>query len=207
MTVSLKHTTQATGSDAGNGEIRKSQWNEEHNLTGSANTLLGFGGSGLPVEFPRHTITVPGSDSSVVVSDTGSDGAITLTTDNVVRALFNAYGATLQALKVSKQVEETVYAPSAGSAFTVDLANGTIHVYTTNANVTVTLPSAVQGRSYLVAVYYGGSHTVTWAGGGTLKWAGGSAPAASSTSGKYDLFSFVCPDNSVTWAQQIGKGY
>lgn len=41
MAVSLKHTTQAVGTDAGNGEIRKAQWNEEHTLTAAANTLLG----------------------------------------------------------------------------------------------------------------------------------------------------------------------
>lgn len=41
MAVSLKHTTQAVGTDAGNGEIRKAQWNEEHTLTAAANTILG----------------------------------------------------------------------------------------------------------------------------------------------------------------------
>lgn len=41
MAVSLKHTTQAVGTDAGNGEIRKAQWNEEHTLTAAADTLLG----------------------------------------------------------------------------------------------------------------------------------------------------------------------
>lgn len=41
MTVSLKHTTQAVGTDAGNGEIRKDQWNEEHALTQATNRLLG----------------------------------------------------------------------------------------------------------------------------------------------------------------------
>lgn len=41
MAVSLKHTTQATGTDAGNGEIRKAQWNEEHTLTLATARLLG----------------------------------------------------------------------------------------------------------------------------------------------------------------------
>lgn len=46
MPVSLKHTTQAVGTDAGNGEIRKAQWNEEHTLTLSADKLLGRATSG-----------------------------------------------------------------------------------------------------------------------------------------------------------------
>lgn len=41
MAVSLKHTTQAVGTDAGNGEIRKAQWNEEHTLSLATGKLLG----------------------------------------------------------------------------------------------------------------------------------------------------------------------
>ena len=41
MAVSLKHTTQAVGTDAGNGEIGKNQWNEEHTLTLATGKLLG----------------------------------------------------------------------------------------------------------------------------------------------------------------------
>lgn len=41
MTVSLKHLTTATGTDAGNGQIGKQQWNDEHLLTMATNKLLG----------------------------------------------------------------------------------------------------------------------------------------------------------------------
>lgn len=41
MAISLKHTTQATGTDAGNGEIRKAQWNQEHTLTCATGVVLG----------------------------------------------------------------------------------------------------------------------------------------------------------------------
>ena len=34
MAISVTHTTVATGTDAGNGEIRKAQWNEAHTVTG-----------------------------------------------------------------------------------------------------------------------------------------------------------------------------
>lgn len=34
MAISVTHATVATGTDAGNGEIRKAQWNEEHTVTG-----------------------------------------------------------------------------------------------------------------------------------------------------------------------------
>lgn len=35
MAVTVTHTTVATGTDAGNGEIRKAEWNEAHTLTGT----------------------------------------------------------------------------------------------------------------------------------------------------------------------------
>lgn len=41
MAVSLTHTTVAVGTDAGNGEIAKTQWNENHTLTLATDKLLG----------------------------------------------------------------------------------------------------------------------------------------------------------------------
>ncbi len=34
MAISVTHATVATGTDAGNGEVRKAQWNEAHTVTG-----------------------------------------------------------------------------------------------------------------------------------------------------------------------------
>lgn len=59
MAVSLKHTTEAVGTDAGNGEIRKAQWNEEHTLTAAANTVLGAVSAGAVGEI---TCTAAGRD-------------------------------------------------------------------------------------------------------------------------------------------------
>lgn len=41
MAISLKHATQAVGEDAGNGEIRKAQWNADHSLTMATGRILG----------------------------------------------------------------------------------------------------------------------------------------------------------------------
>jgi hypothetical protein len=101
---------------------------------------------------------------------------------------------------------EVIYTPSAGSAFTIDLANGTIQKLTTNANVTITLPASVAGKSYLLMVVYGGTHTVTWAGGSTIKWPGATAPTATSVNTKIDLFSFVC-DGTNTYGRSGGSNF
>jgi hypothetical protein len=52
MAISLTHTTVAVGTDAGNGEIRKAQWNEAHTLTMATARLLGrsTGGAGAVEE-------------------------------------------------------------------------------------------------------------------------------------------------------------
>jgi len=101
---------------------------------------------------------------------------------------------------------ETINAPAAGSAFTVDLATGTIQKFTTNANTTITLPDSVAGKNFSVIVAYGGVHTLTWAGGGVLKWAGGTAPTATSVNGKFDIFVFTC-DGTNTYGRSGGSNF
>jgi hypothetical protein len=101
---------------------------------------------------------------------------------------------------------ETLYAPAAGSSFTVALTNGTVQKLTTNANTTITLPASVSGTSYVLIVSYGGTHTITWAGGGTLKWSSGTAPTATSVSGKFDVFSFFC-DGTNTYGAVFGQNF
>lgn len=99
---------------------------------------------------------------------------------------------------------ETVYAPAAGTAFTVNLANGTEQRFTSNGNITITLPAAAAGKSYTIQIAYGGAHTLTWAGGTAIKWAGGSAPTATSINGKFDTFVFTCYDASNTFGNTGG---
>ena len=101
---------------------------------------------------------------------------------------------------------ETLYAPAAGSAFTISLANGTIQEISLNANGTLTLPSSVAGKSFTIIVTYSGAYSLTWAGGGTLKWAGGTTPTATSVSGKYDIFNFY-QDGTNTYGSVYGLNY
>lgn len=100
---------------------------------------------------------------------------------------------------------ETAYAPASGTAFTVDLTNGTVQKFTSSGNLTITLPSTAN-KSYVVIVAYGGTHTLTWAGGGTIKWAGGNTPAATSVSGKFDIFTFLC-DGTNTYGFTGGLNF
>lgn len=101
---------------------------------------------------------------------------------------------------------ETLYAPSAGSSFTVTLSNGTVQRFTTNANATITLPASVAGKSFIVMVQYGGTHTLTWSGGSTLKWNANVTPTPTSVNGKIDIFSFF-QDGTNTYGSTFGQGF
>lgn len=139
-----------------------------------------------------------GSGSDIAVATAGTDyvtptGAETLTNKTLTNPTITNY-------------TETINAPAAGSAFTVDLTTGTIQKLTTNANTTITLPASVAGKNFSVIVAYGGVHTLTWAGGGVLKWAGGTAPTATSVNGKFDIFVFTC-DGTNTYGRSGGSNF
>jgi hypothetical protein len=101
---------------------------------------------------------------------------------------------------------ETLFAPAAGSSFTISLSNGTVQRFTTNANTTITLPASVAGKSFLVMVQYGGAHTLTWAGGSTLKWNLGVTPVPTSVNGKIDVFTFL-QDGTNTYGSVFGQNF
>jgi hypothetical protein len=101
---------------------------------------------------------------------------------------------------------ETQYIASAGSAFTVDLTNGTLQQLPTNANTTITLPASVAGKSYVLVVAYGGAHTLTWLGGGVMKWANGVTPVPTSVNGKFDIYVFTC-DGTNTFGRDGGRNF
>lgn len=105
-----------------------------------------------------------------------------------------------------EQYTELLYEPAAGSAFTVDLADGTVQKFITNANTTITLPASVAGKSFVVFVEFGGVHTITWAGGTSIEWSGGTAPSATAVSGKVDAFTFF-QDGSVTYGAAFGQNF
>ena len=100
---------------------------------------------------------------------------------------------------------ETLYAPAAGSAFTVDLTNGTVQKFSLNANGTITLPASAAGKSFVIMLAQDGtgSRTVTWSG---VTWPGGTAPTVTSTASKMDIYSFFS-DGTNTYGVTVGQNY
>ena len=139
--------------------------------------------SALPVASGGTGVTTSTGSGNVVLSDTPAIANPTVT--NYV---------------------ETLFAPAAGSSFTISLSNGTVQRFTTNANTTITLPTSVAGKSFLVMVQYGGTHTLTWAGGSTLKWNLGITPVPTSVNGKIDVFTFL-QDGTNTYGSVFGQNF
>lgn len=99
---------------------------------------------------------------------------------------------------------ETAPSATTGTALSPNLANGTLFRLITNGNATVTLPTPATGKSFCVAVQYGGAHTIAWAGG-ARKWADNGVPTPTSVSGKTDVFTFICVDGTNWLAFPSGQ--
>ena len=100
---------------------------------------------------------------------------------------------------------ETVNPITAGTAATINLANGTVVTFTiSGGNATITMPTAVAGKSFiLILTQDTTSRTVTWA---TVVWPSGTAPTVSTGSGKRDIFSFFS-DGTSWFGATIGQNY
>jgi hypothetical protein len=213
-TVSVAGTTTIDGNNnwtvgdiiAFNGSV----WNQ---IQGAASDVISVAGQTGVVTLTKSDV---GLGNVTNVAQLASTQTLTLTGDVTASATALSTGtiATTVGTLTNKSLTnptitnyvETLYAPSAGSSFTVDLANGTFQKFTTNGNTTITLPSSVAGKSYTLLIAYGGTHTISFSGGSTIKWSGGTAPTATSVNGKFDIYVFTC-DGTNTYGRSGGTNF
>jgi hypothetical protein len=101
---------------------------------------------------------------------------------------------------------ETLYSNSFGGlGVTLLLSNGTVQKFTLTGNGTITMPTAVAGKSFLLMLKQDstGSRTVTWS---TVKWPGDLAPTLTTTALKMDIFSFFS-DGTYWYGMSGGSNY
>jgi hypothetical protein len=176
MAVSLKHafaSGKADGVDAT--LVQPSNWNAEHTLQLATNRLLGRTSAGT------------GAVEEIVI--TGSGSAVLNNTPSITNPTVTNY-------------VETLYSANTSTAITVDLANGTVQNLTLTATATITMPTAVAGKSFIIILTQNGSFTVSWS---TVVWPGGTPPSLSAAT-KRDIFSFF--SNGTSWfGATIGQNY
>lgn len=148
--------------------------------------------------------------TSPVISTISNTGALTLptSTDTLVgRATTDTLtNKTIEAgTFTSGYTEETVNA-NTGTAYTIDLANGTVQILTLTGNCTYTFPTATAGRSFLLVQKQDatGSRTATWPS--AVKWPASTAPTITSTASKADVFAFTA-DGTNWFGRVIGQNY
>ena len=100
---------------------------------------------------------------------------------------------------------ETLYSANTSTAITVALTNGTVQLLTLTGSATITMPTAVAGKSFIIMLKQDatGSRTVTWT---TVVWGGGTAPTITATASKMDIYSFFS-DGTNWYGATIGQNY
>jgi hypothetical protein len=153
------------------------------------------------------TIKASVSPTTGIVTSADSSGDLTLQTAGVNALVLSAgkvVSPTITNPTVTNYVE-TVFTANTSTALTVSLTNGTVQILTLTANATITMPTAVAGKSFVLILRQDatGSRTVTWA---TVNWPAATAPTITSTLSKQDIFSFFS-DGTSWYGTTIGQNY
>jgi hypothetical protein len=164
MAVTLTHTTVAVGTDAGNGEIRKAQWNEGHTLSMATARLLG-----------RTTASAGAVEEISASADLSlSAGTLGLASSISSRTFVNAV--------LEGAVDEEEFTITDAAGFSIDPSNGSLQKITLGASRT---PAAAPGgwtagKGLLLKINDGTAYTITWSTLG-VTWVGGTAPTLATT--------------------------
>lgn len=124
MAVSLRHATQATGTDAGNGEIGKTQWNEEHALVLATGKLIGRStagdgaaeeisvGTGLSLAAGSLGVTAgtyaPAASAVTAIGYTISGGGAVIATGVAGNGLYIPYACTIESVTMLADVSGSI---------------------------------------------------------------------------------------------------
>ena len=113
---------------------------------------------------------------------------------------------TIEAGTFTNGYTEEVATANTSTAYTIDLANGTVQILTLTGNCTYTFPTATAGKSFILIQKQDGtgSRTVTWPA--AVKWPGGTAPTITSTASKADKFIFTA-DGTNWLGSNAGQNY
>jgi len=100
---------------------------------------------------------------------------------------------------------ETPFSANSSTAITIALTNGTVQIITLTGSATITMPTAVSGKSFIMFLRQDatGSRTVTWS---TVNWASATAPTITSTASKQDIYPFFS-DGTSWYGVTVGQNF
>jgi hypothetical protein len=102
--------------------------------------------------------------------------------------------------------EETAVA-NTSTAYTIDLANGSVQILTLTGNCVYTFPTPVAGKSFILVQLQDatGSRTVTWPA--TVDWPSATAPTLTATALRADKFVFTAISGTSWLGSVAGQNY
>lgn len=142
-----------------------------------------------------------GNGTSAFTAVTAPSGTIVGTTDS--QTLTNK---TVEAGTFTNGYTEEVVTANTSTAYTIDLANGSVQILTLTGNCTFTFPTATAGKSFTLLLRQDGtgSRTVTWPA--AVKWPGGTAPTITNTASRQDKYIFTA-DGTNWYGSNAGQNY
>jgi hypothetical protein len=164
------------------------------------------GGTGV-ANGTNNTITFTGNHT-LGVTLTGNT-AVTLPTTGTLATLAGTEtftNKTVEAGTFTNGYTEEVATANTSTAYTIDLAGGSVQILTLTGNCTFTFPTATAGQSFILLLKQDGTggRTVTWPA--SVEWPGATAPTITSTASKMDKFVFTAADSN--WYGSVaGQSY
>ena len=167
-----------------------------------ATTVTVSGTTAVTLPTSGTLATLAGTET--LTNKTIAYGSNTLTDVVGVTATQTLTNKTLTNPTVTNYVE-TPYSDNSSTAITLALTNGTVQIITLTGNATITMPTAVSGKSFTLLLKQDatGSRTVTWT---TVSWPSATAPTITSTASKMDKYVFIS-DGTYWYGATAGQNY
>jgi len=169
-------------------------------VTSTGNLTLGGTLSGVSLT-TQVTGTLPIANGGTGATSLAAAGIATLAGTETLT------NKTIEAGTFTNGYTEEVATANTSTAYTIDLAGGSVQILTLTGNCTFTFPTATAGQSFILLLKQDGTggRTVTWPA--SVEWPGATAPTITSTASKMDKFVFTA-DNSSNWLGSVaGQNY
>jgi hypothetical protein len=169
---------------------------------GSANGGTGVSNNAL------STLAISGNFATTLTVS-GTTG-VTLPTSGTLATLTGTEtltNKTVEAGTFTNGYTEEVATANTSTAYTIDLAGGSVQILTLTGNCTYTFPTPVAGKSFILVQKQDatGSRTVTWPA--SVDWPAATAPTLTSTALRADKFVFTAIDGSNWLGSVAGQNY
>ena len=109
-------------------------------------------------------------------------------------------------LQLQRDYTEKVVTANTGTAYTIDITNGTLQILTLTGSCTFTFPTATAGKSFILFLKQDGTggRTATWPA--SVKWPASTAPTITSTANRVDKYIFTA-DGTNWLGSNAGQNY